>query len=57
MVARTRPVAVRKPETSLKEWRCPTCGRLLARLSLRGTLVLEIRCTKCGVTATTERAA
>lgn len=46
----TRPVVV------LREWRCPGCGALLAKLVLTPGSVVQIRCGRCKTTATKEAA-
>jgi len=52
--------AVTRPaDRPLREWRCPTCGKLLARVSCREAvhLIIETKCDKCGTVATMELAA
>lgn len=39
------------PELLLQQWRCPKCGRILARLLLSAGSVLEIRCSSCHTVA------
>ena len=34
--------------SNLQPWRCPKCGRLLARLAVQGEGTVEIVCERCG---------
>jgi phage FluMu protein Com len=31
----------------MKQFRCPTCNKLLFKYRLKGSLSLEIKCTRC----------
>lgn len=32
---------------SMEQFRCPTCNKLLFRYKLKGSLVIEVKCTRC----------
>ena len=31
----------------MEEFRCPTCNKLFFRYKLKGSLTLEVKCTRC----------
>lgn len=46
-----RVLVLIQPEAALREWRCPKCRKLLARLRLAPGSVVEIKCGKCNTIA------
>ena len=55
MATRTVKIAAPRP-SGLPDWRCHTCGALLARLRLSPGSVVQIKC-KCNAINTLEKAA
>lgn len=42
-----RPRPMSEQQESLQVWRCPKCGRILAKLRLGPGSTLEVKCHSC----------
>lgn len=51
--------AARRCVLPLREWRCPLCGKLLAKVGVRtgSHVTFETRCPRCGAAVTREETA
>lgn len=56
LTAPFEPGTLKRPHPDLEPWKCPSCGRMLAKIRLAPGSVIEIQCKSCKAFAIREAA-